>query len=669
MHQNFYRLLILLSGLFLASCEFSTEVTAPESRAEIADLVIPPGFDFKTTRLVTLTVNVATYKGMASFGVYDEDGKLLLNAAASQSQPFITEIELPAWQDTLFVRPKRAGLPDNFTAVAGIQQAQVTIAPPPASKSGKAGGRTNGITRKSALPNGLQTLGGWDNNGRPDYLEQPDVIEQSLLDDIDASLPESRPVPEYNQSYLVDSDMNTRLQETAEIWVTFVHEGAGWTNSLGFYTYNLDNPPATKDDIEDLYIIFPNTSYQGSGGNLNSGDKVSLGVYPANTGIGWFLIPNGWNRNEQTVKTSNQTKYSVKKFNDYTAAEFSQHAILLKDEKRELLLLGFEDTTRPAGDNDFNDAIFYVTSNPFSAVIRDDLQAITENKDSDGDGVPDHLDDYPQDGAQTYTAYIPADKTTGTLAFEDLWPAQGDYDFNDLVVDYNYELRLNASRRISEVRMKFTLLAIGASYRNGFAVELPVPASTVTAVTGNQLHNRYVNIAPNGTEAGQPNAVIVLFEDAFEVMAPVAGEMVNATENGSKTEPVEIEIIVNFVPDMVNEGALSISSLNPFVVVNGNRGHEIHLPGYQPTQLADSSLFGQGNDASHTGASNRYLSPDRLPWALNLSRPFYHPLEGVQITKAYLKFAEWAQSGGVQSREWYQKSGNPYRNENLIFRR
>jgi hypothetical protein len=31
----------------------------------------------------------------------------------------------------------------------------------------------------------------------------------------------------------------------------------------------------------------------------------------------------------------------------------------------------------------------------------------------------------------------------GTLAYEDLWPSKGDYDFNDLVVDYDFNIVKN----------------------------------------------------------------------------------------------------------------------------------------------------------------------------------------------------------------------------------
>jgi LruC domain-containing protein len=32
----------------------------------------------------------------------------------------------------------------------------------------------------------------------------------------------------------------------------------------------------------------------------------------------------------------------------------------------------------------------------------------------------------------------------GTIAFEDLWPSYGDYDFNDVALNYQVILKLNA---------------------------------------------------------------------------------------------------------------------------------------------------------------------------------------------------------------------------------
>lgn len=43
-------------------------------------------------------------------------------------------------------------------------------------------------------------------------------------------------------------------------------------------------------------------------------------------------------------------------------------------------------------------------------------------QDSDGDGVPDHFDDYPDDPEKAFNNFFFNEGNFGTLAFEDLWP-------------------------------------------------------------------------------------------------------------------------------------------------------------------------------------------------------------------------------------------------------
>ncbi len=120
-------------------------------------------------------------------------------------------------------------------------------------------------------------MGTYNNQGVPNYLEPVnDPITQDFLNDINASLPEMRPVPQYNPEYLDATNQTsvTILQES-DVWLTFVHEGAGYKNVLGFYTYDANNPPASVNDITQISVIFPNVSYYGSGGGLISGNKVS----------------------------------------------------------------------------------------------------------------------------------------------------------------------------------------------------------------------------------------------------------------------------------------------------------------------------------------------------------------------------------------------------------
>jgi LruC domain-containing protein len=67
---------------------------------------------------------------------------------------------------------------------------------------------------------------------------------------------------------------------------------------------------------------------------------------------------------------------------------------------------------------------------------------------------------------------------SGTLAFEDLWPSTGDYDFNDLVVDYDFKIK-NNQEFVKSITATFVLKAYGASSHNGFGFTLPTLKTNV----------------------------------------------------------------------------------------------------------------------------------------------------------------------------------------------
>ncbi|KAI9549106.1 hypothetical protein GHT06_007398 [Daphnia sinensis] len=113
--------------------------------------------------------------------------------------------------------------------------------------------------------------------------------------------------------------------------------------------------------------------------------------------------------------------------------------------------------------------------------------------DSDGDGVPDSQDAAPSDPAYAFVTHGPAANQYGSLAFEDAFPYKGDYDMNDMIVDYNIEERRNASNKVTQLRGKFVLKAMGASYRNGFGIELPIPPSKVASATGMKIRALFLH--------------------------------------------------------------------------------------------------------------------------------------------------------------------------------
>jgi len=236
-----------------------------------------------------------------------------------------------------------------------------------------------------------QFLGSYTSNGTPLYLEpENDVISVATQDLISNALPESFPVPDYNPHYIsAGYDTSIILGEAAEVFVTFVNEGAGYRNVLGYYTFDASNPATSAPEIDAITIIFPNVSALGSGGGLEMGNKVNIGSFEAGTGIGWVLIANGWQ--SSSVGNGYWTLFSNPDFNPESDPVLRHHNVLLTDLENNRILLGFEDIRRDYSscDNDFNDAIFYVTATPFTSIITTNYATVssaTENVSSSNNG-------------------------------------------------------------------------------------------------------------------------------------------------------------------------------------------------------------------------------------------------------------------------------------------
>jgi LruC domain-containing protein len=256
----------------------------------------------------------------------------------------------------------------------------------------------------------------------------------------------------------------------------------------------------------------------------------------------------------------------------------------------------------------------------------------------------------------------------GTLAFEDLWPALGDYDFNDLVIDYQFMIESNMDNFVDQLTATFTIQAFGASFENGFGFQLANPIDPAHLnVTGYSLTESYIGLNPNGTEAGQNLPTIIVFDNAFnEMQHPGMGIGVNTEQWAPYVSPETIVIEIVFEPNEVHFNDLDISNFNPFLIVNQNRAVEVHLAAYPPTDLADQSMFGMLDDATDPGTSTYYVTENNLPWAINLYEKFDWPVEKQDIIMVHLKFAEWAVSGGVLFPNWYQNISG-YRNNGLIY--
>lgn len=137
-----------------------------------------------------------------------------------------------------------------------------------------------------------------DNTGIPfDLSDERVSLSTELMDRIANALPEGRDVRDAEVNLITADDAaNITMGEAGEVFITFIHEGAGFTNSFGYIAYDADNPPTTIDEVEHV-VVFPNASRNGAGGGdrgLFPGQQVNLGMFPAGTRITFFVVAQGW---------------------------------------------------------------------------------------------------------------------------------------------------------------------------------------------------------------------------------------------------------------------------------------------------------------------------------------------------------------------------------------
>ncbi|HEX8060375.1 MAG TPA: DUF4114 domain-containing protein [Cyclobacteriaceae bacterium] len=145
------------------------------------------------------------------------------------------------------------------------------------------------------------------------------------------------------------------LNQASQVYVTYLAEGAGYRNSVAWYSYNKNSPPSSPDKLQ-LNVLFPDVSSD----ILHPGDRLKLqdDQFPAGTVIGFVLIINGW---QGKVDFNRQKLYTDYQFNPN---QRQQH-ILFQEKTCGALVLAFEDNTtvNDKQDADYNDIIFTVEDN------------------------------------------------------------------------------------------------------------------------------------------------------------------------------------------------------------------------------------------------------------------------------------------------------------------
>ena len=672
-----------LLSIFLAStiliCACKKELTTTTDDITKGTKEAPDGFAYQTTRQVDLNIRLLSRTDEPISGVlvsvYDPTalgkGKELTKVLSDKNGYVQTKLNIPTSIENLVIDPSYIGLASNVTTF--IKNSAVT-----AVIGGQTGFSGNIVLAKSkAESNRTSAIGGYKFNavsglgqsgfssyksndfdalGRPVNLLPVDNISfASLMSQIDASLPNGIPVKNKYIATEIPSDL--KITSLADVWITFVHEGADYRNTLAYYTYPTGNPPTNENQINNANVIFPNCSLIGGNGqgNMISGDKVKIGRFPAGTSIGFVLLQNAYQGNG-AINFDATKFFSTEGVNPESDPSKRRHNVVLHNVDQRTFLIGFEDINRMPGqgsDQDFNDLVFYAQSNPVEAISPVDIPVLEEKHvDGDGDGVPDAIDEYPKDPKRAYNRWYPSQSVWGTTAFEDNWPMEGDYDLNDLVVSYRYKFAMNVSNELVDLTGEFKALAAGADFQNGFGVQLPFTPSQIQSVTGMNLSgNSVVTLNSKGIESNQNKVVIIPF-DNYRNLFGQGTNQINTTPGKPKLESPIVTISISLTAPISDEYT-GMVPFNPFMISNLERGREVHLMNQPPTDLAAASWFNTGADNSNANIGRYYVTSLNRPFALDFFGTFNYPIERTSILKAYNHYGEWALSGGGTYPDWY----------------
>lgn len=247
----------------------------------------------------------------------------------------------------------------------------------------------------------LVHLGEPTSNGKSPYLnlgvDGSNIFKYGLptnvspiLSEMNKLFPEGVQKPTASPNQI--KDINIDLIENAEMVLTFITEGAGYTNTYGYFMYPTNNAPSDWTKLGDLIIVYPNASLSGSGGSMTLGDSIMLPyaydtvqkldskgnqifvaspknyTFPSGTSICFFIVQNAWNGS--SVKSGNTKFYSLSRMNPEPTPSKKYHFCAIDSiQLPGKFWIGVEDLYREWGaDNDFNDCVTLCTVTPYKAI-------------------------------------------------------------------------------------------------------------------------------------------------------------------------------------------------------------------------------------------------------------------------------------------------------------
>lgn len=698
-------MLLTLLSVMMYSCKdkdlYDADALKPGEEVKIANT-----FDFSTIQNVTLNVDYSAIKtyGPVFFSIYHENPfvgegedehlneaiKPIYEDYTDKNGRFNMNVELPAYAKHLYV------VTGNFFVAEQLMEADVkngmatavakaeTEAPALTRAASHRGAQTQDITKMPQLSfivdnkcastgtriykDWATPLGTWDSaSGAPSYLLDKSTVSSELVfsdEDMDGlyaavgeALSANKPC---HESYRNREDLT--LDKASEVTITMLGGNTCWNSSLGYYYYKTGEEPTKPEDL-NIIMLFPNTqdghwsriktnqSYNGNIG-VNRGDAIQLvyyphiadgdfseytTVFPADMKIGFMLKSNGWGMQGKNycIKGLND---GDRKYNVWCSSTTGASYCKVPDEYAGNLT----PYQYPNPDGESRSAKFAYKT------INGDKYAIVSFEDACNDQDYDDV----IFALKPVNAFTPLPEietkrivTEGVYAFEDLWPAQGDYDMNDVVVDFKHERELSRTNKNED----FT------TFQETFYLTTYQNYVTLTSGLALKLNTKVQpkSITMKKLASGSDEDETVTFEKDGKIYY--------------LTNDVKGELGTTYILEVTySDGIKSdqLASVQPFIFRKeaDYQNWEVHIPFEAPTAKMNTSYFGTGDDASVIKDKIYFVRSGDYPFAFFLSgvniEAFKNTIllrdnESKKINDLYPNFLQWSISKGIERPDWY----------------
>ena len=534
-------------------------------------------------------------------------------------------------------------------------------------------------------------LGSWDkNSGRPSYLMKSNDENYSRLAFTEEEMAGIKQTIGNTLTSKKTCDPRYRqptdlvLDQNSEVAVTVVGGNTTWNSTMGYYYYPEGQVPTKREDL-NIIMLFPNTQDGNStlinnktangdkyNGNkaLQSGDVVQLMYYPhiANNDfsdatpvfpkgmrIGFILKSNGWGMQKSVGKKKYYNIYKgglkdSKIARQYNAWSSSSEGLSYSSDDKE--------------QNDEDEGTYAIPNSEGHARTakfayenaEGEQYAIISFEDACNDDDYDDIILALKPVGVFEKLPTPEDKvtkTTGVYAFEDLWPAMGDYDLNDAVVDF-LQMWTWHTEGVEGIESKIIKESVNlTTYQNYVVLKSGLAVTIKNQVAPTSVKMKTIKGA---------NLKEVVFDKEDE------------GENGIVyllTEDIKRELGTQYIiefeyKDGITESQKSI--VKPFIYRNEEGGcrWEVHIPFEEPTKKMNMSYFhAKGtDDLSDPDNGIYYVREGNFPFAFFLSSVTVEPFkstillrsnESLPINNLYSDFLTWSVTRGEEKTNWYMK--------------